>query len=159
ALRRLGVHPQTWVNFPGGGSGGGSGPAPQALSIPPFAKDQTVATDEDTPIAIDLASDPIQALLGSVSIERGPAHGRLSGRGRHVTYTPDPDFTGTDSFQFRVSVAIVLSTVGRVTIDVRPVADAPVVTTSPGVTAFTEGASGVAVDPAVTVTDVDSASL
>src|SRR6185436_17049615 len=45
------------------------------------------------------------------------------------------------------------------TITVNAVNDAPVVTTSGGTTAFVEDAGAVAVDGAVTVTDVDSANL
>ena len=160
-LRPLGVHPRRFVNFPRGG--GTATPEAQTLSIPPFASDQRVTTDEDRAISIDLANGPVQALIGWFSIARPPAHGRLSDvsfpTGRYVTYTPDPDFNGTDSFQFRVTVGLVLSTTATVTITVRPVADAPVVTTSAGTTAFTEGDGARAVDPALTVRDVDSADL
>ncbi len=160
-LRPLGVHPQQFVNFPRGR--GHATPAPQALPIPPFASDQRVATDEDRAIRIDLASGPIQALIGYFSIARNPAHGRLSDfsfpTNRFVTYTPDPDFSGTDTFQFRVTVGLLLSTTATVTITVRGVNDAPVVTTSAGATAFTEGDPATAVDAALTVRDVDSANL
>ncbi len=152
-LKPLGVHPQLFVNFPRGR--GPATPDAQALTLPPFASNQTVSTDEERAVRIDLANGPVQGLIGYFSIVRNPAHGRLSDlsfpTNRYVTYTPDPDFSGTDTFQFRVTVGLVLSTVATVTINVRAVNDAPVVTTSAGRTAFTEGDGARAVDPALTV--------
>jgi trimeric autotransporter adhesin len=52
-----------------------------------------------------------------------------------------------------------LSAVANKTVSVAPSNDAPVVTTSGGTTAFTEGAGAVAVDTGVTVSDVDSATI
>ncbi|MDO8186374.1 Ig-like domain-containing protein [Conexibacter sp. JD483] len=160
-LKPLGVHPQQFVNFPKGG--GGPAPQPQSIGVPPFAQDQSVSTDEDRAIRIDLASDPIQALTGFFSIVRNPAHGRLSDfsfpTNRFLTYTPDPDFNGSDTFQFRVTVALLISTTATVTVTVRAVNDAPVVTTSAGATAFTEGDPATAIDAALTVRDVDSPNL
>nr|WP_246345176.1 Ig-like domain-containing protein [Conexibacter arvalis] len=160
ALRRLGQHPRQYVNFGAPAGDSPSAPEQQRLSLPPFAHDQHVATDEDTAVRIDLAAgDELQAALGSYSIESQPAHGRLSGSGRYVTYTPDPDRNGSDSFRFRLRFAVVLPSVGNVTVDVRPVADAPVVTTTAGATAYAESAPPVPVDPGVTVGDVDSPTL
>jgi VCBS repeat-containing protein len=155
ALSALGQHPRQYVNF--GPAGAGS---PQGLNLLPFAHDQSVTTNEDTAVTIDLANgDALQALLGSYTIDSPPAHGRLSGSGRFVTYTPDADFNGTDAFVFRLRFAAVLPSTGRVTVTVRAVADAPVVTTSAGATAYREADPPVAVDGALTVRDADSANL
>ncbi|MDW5597849.1 Ig-like domain-containing protein [Conexibacter stalactiti] len=156
SLKKLGVHPQSFFNFPRPPPGRGS--APQTIPLPPFAQNKSVSTNEDTAVRIDLASDLIQELFGDFSIVSGPAHGSLSGSGRFVTYTPNADFTGTDSFVYRVRIGL-LSSTARVTITVRAINDAPVVTTSAGVTAYEERSPPVAVDAALTVRDVDSPQL
>jgi hypothetical protein len=73
-----------------------------AVNDAPAAQPQSVTTDEDTPIAITLAgTDPDGDTL-SYTIESGPTHGTLSGTAPALTYTPNPDYAGPDSFTFRV---------------------------------------------------------
>jgi hypothetical protein len=55
-----------------------------------------------------------------------PAHGNLTGTAPDLTYTPDTDYVGTDSFTFIVSDNIVDSAEATVSIDVLPVNTAPV---------------------------------
>ncbi len=100
------------------------------LNLPPLADDQTASTDEDTPVTITLtgsdpdgdslifsiATDPANGMLGSiVSIDSTSAS---------VTYTPDVDFVGDDSFTFDVSDGSLVAT-GTVNITVNP--SAPVI--------------------------------
>ncbi|ADB49720.1 Ig-like domain-containing protein [Conexibacter woesei] len=163
ALRPFGVHPQQYLNFGRRPAPPNTSPAPspdtQGLFEFPVAQDRSVTTDEDRAVAIDLARNPIQALLGTFTVTRQPAHGRLSGTGPNRVYTPDPDYTGPDSFQFVVRIAFFTSGTGTISIDVRPINDAPIVTTAAGTTAYAEGDPPVAVDPALTVRDVDSPNL
>jgi len=101
-----------------------------SLNLPPVADDQTVSTDEDTPVTITLtgsdpdgdsltfsiATDPTNGLVGSiVSIDSTSAS---------VTFTPDADFVGDDSFTFEVSDGSLVDT-GTVNITVNP--GAPVI--------------------------------
>lgn len=47
-----------------------------------------------------------------------PKHGRLSGTAPRVTYTPEANYTGTDSFTFRVTEGVTTSAVATVSITV-----------------------------------------
>jgi Bacterial Ig domain/Bacterial cadherin-like domain len=125
----------------------------------PTANDQSVSTPEDTNKTITLTgSDPDGDSL-DFEIESGPSHGTLSGTPPNVTYNPDADFTGTDSFTFKVEDGHGGSDTGKVTISVGAENDPPVVTTSSGSTPYTENGAGVEVDPGLTVTDADDANL
>ena len=93
---------------------------------PPIAANQQLTTPEDTPLAIVLtATDPEGDPL-SYSIVAPPAHGVLSGTLPNLTYTPNPNFHGQDSFTFRASDGTNFSNTATVTITVTPVNDAPV---------------------------------
>jgi hypothetical protein len=81
---------------------------------------------------------------------------------RSVGYSNSSDnpsgLTRTVSFQVTDSSAAA-SNVATRTVTVTPVNDAPVVTTSGGNAAYTEGAAATVIDNALTVSDVDSANL
>ena len=69
----------------------------------PTADDQTVFVDEDSSVDITaIASHPWDFPL-KWSVVLIPANGSLTGNLPNITYTPDPDFDGADSFSFRVS--------------------------------------------------------
>jgi hypothetical protein len=95
----------------------------------PIPTDRQYMTDEDVPIQIvppvsDPDFDPTMTTIVS-----GPSHGTLSGRGPEFTYTPDPDFNGTDSFTFTARDEFsVADNAAKVTIKILPVNDPPVVT-------------------------------
>ena len=91
-------------------------------NAPPVAFDQSVITDEDTPVAITLtASDPDGDELTYVLVS-GPSNGSLTGTEPNLTYTPGLDFNGTDTFTYTASDGEDTDT-GTVTITVLPVAD------------------------------------
>ncbi len=105
---------------------------------PPFADPQDVTTNEDVAVAITLTgSDPDGDPL-TYSIVSGPANGITTWSAPNiVTYTPDPDFWGSDSFMFKVNDGRADSNVATVTITVEPDPDAPVPTAdSQSVTTF-----------------------
>ncbi|MFL6229228.1 MAG: Ig-like domain-containing protein [Pyrinomonadaceae bacterium] len=84
----------------------------------------TVAEDGNTNIALDaVSSNPNATFTYTVS---QPAHGTLTGAGASRTYTPAPDFNGTDSFAFSVNDGQANSNTSTVTITVTEVNDAPV---------------------------------
>ncbi|HEY7512239.1 MAG TPA: Ig-like domain-containing protein, partial [Vicinamibacteria bacterium] len=92
----------------------------------PVAADQAVATDEDTPIGVTLvAADPEGDAL-VYAVVAGPQHGSLSGAGASLTYTPEADYHGPDSFTFRARDGTLDSNVATVSITVGPVNDGPV---------------------------------
>jgi hypothetical protein len=74
-------------------------------------------------------------------------------------YTPVTNFNGTDTFTYKANDGSLDSNTVTVTITVNPVDDPPVVTTSSGSGSYTENAAGLTIDPAVTVTDIDSTNL
>jgi alpha-tubulin suppressor-like RCC1 family protein len=91
----------------------------------PVASGQTVSTPEDTPRAITLVAtdadgDPLSWTLGT------PGHGTLSGTAPNLTYTPNANWFGTDTFTFQVNDGMTSSNTATVTVNVGAVNDAPV---------------------------------
>lgn len=83
------------------------------------ANNDVVSTDVNTPVTIDiLANDQIPTLLTSVALTTDPVNGQaLLNADNTVTYTPNMDFCGTDTFDYEIcddegcSVATVTVTV------------------------------------------------
>src|ERR1043166_2100946 len=70
---------------------------------PPGTEVQAVTTDEDVPVEIALnAASALATPTLNFTIVSQPAHGGLSGSGP-FTYTPAPNFHGSDSFTYRVN--------------------------------------------------------
>ncbi len=93
---------------------------------PPSADSQSVVTDEDMAVGVTLSgSDPEGSPL-TYTIVTQPLHGSLSGTAPDLTYTPDANFNGSDSFTFKVNDGTVDSNTATVTITVTPVNDAPI---------------------------------
>jgi VCBS repeat-containing protein len=101
-----------------------------AVNDAPVATDDVYQTDEDTPLTIaaagvlrndtDADGDRLTAALAS-----HPAHGSLTlNADGSLSYTPDPDYNGTDSFVYRASDRADYGT-ATVTIDVTAAGDAP----------------------------------
>lgn len=94
----------------------------------PMAELQTVTTAEDTPAAVNLqGSDPDGDTL-IYSIVTGPTHGALSGKAPNLTYTPNNNFSGPDSFTFKVNDGTTDSVVTTVSILMTPANDPPIAT-------------------------------
>lgn len=99
------------------------GAAPGAPTAP-TAGDQALSTPEDTALAIvltgsDPESDPLTFLATS-----SPANGTLSGTAPNLTFTPNADFNGSDSFTFTANDSINggIDT-GTISITINPVND------------------------------------
>jgi hypothetical protein len=104
------------------------------VTRPPTAQNQTVITDQGTPVALTLVgSDPDGDPI-TFRITDGPAYGSLGGTAPHVLYTPDPDFYGTDLFRFRVGDGLLESEEANVTIVVNKVNRPPVAVDDAAVT-------------------------
>ena len=102
-------------------------------NIPPVANPDFYSLDEDTTLVVtaangvlkndtDFEMDPLTAQLASL-----PAHGvlALSSTGS-LTYTPNPNYAGPDSFTYRAFDGKATSDPAVVTFDVRQVNDPPV---------------------------------
>lgn len=92
------------------------------LGAPPVGDAVTATTPEDTPIEVTLSGSGGEGPL-SYAVVSSPSHGILSGTAPTLTYTPDPDWSGTDSFTYTVSDGAQTSGPATVTITVTPVDD------------------------------------
>ena len=91
---------------------------------PPVVQDMSVSTEEDTPINITLAgSDPEGESLTYNILEVNNA--TLSLNGNVVTYTPNANYNGTDTFTYKANDGTSDSNTGTVTITVGAVDDDP----------------------------------
>ncbi|MDF7799094.1 Ig-like domain-containing protein [Pontiellaceae bacterium B1224] len=91
----------------------------------PVATSQSVTLDEDTSVAITLSGvDSVDSSL-IYSVLSQPTRGTLSGTAPNLTYTPDPNYFGVDSFSFKVNDGFADSSAATVSITVDPVDDVP----------------------------------
>jgi len=122
------------------------------VNNPPVAYNQTITTAEDTPKGITLtASDPDSDPL-TYFIVTGPSHGSLSGSPPSVTYTPDLNYNGADSFTFKAYDGQAYSNVATVSITVTPVNDppsAPVVDVTPDFPVTTDDLVCIIITPSI----------
>ncbi len=92
----------------------------------PTADAQSVSTDEDKATAITLSGSDIDGDSLTYKVASNPAHGQLSGTGANLTYTPDENYNGSDSFTFKANDGDLDSNTATVSITVNSVNDAPV---------------------------------
>src|SRR5215208_4674699 len=97
-----------------------------AVNDAPVAEDQSVTTDEDTAKEVTLRASDVEGDALGYTIVSAPQHGTLSGTGANLTYTPEADYNGPDSFTFKASDGTADSDQATVSIAVNAVNDAPV---------------------------------
>ncbi len=124
----------------------------------PVAIAQTVTTDEDTAVAILLEAVDLYPGTLSWSVVN-PANGTLSGYAPSLTYTPDADWNGSDSFTFSVNDGTLGSNTATVTINVTSVNDAPVAVEETYSTSFETALTVSAPGVLANDTDVDLDTL
>jgi hypothetical protein len=99
------------------------------VNDPPQAASQVLVTDEDTELSITLTGtdpdgDPLRFTIVS-----NPAHGTVSDldpETGELVYTPNPDYTGIDSFIYTICDPFDVCDAAQVTILVTPTNDPPV---------------------------------
>lgn len=99
---------------------------PDSPNAVPVGTAQTASTTEDTAQRISLGGSDGDGDALRFSVSGGPGRGTLSGSPPEVTYTPNANVNGTDSFSFTVSDGIDVSANSIVTINIAPVNDPPV---------------------------------
>ena len=98
----------------------------------PDSVDSSLTVDEDDSETIDILAIPGvgdadgDTLTVSIEDGDGPSNGSVSVDGSVVTYTPDPDYNGLDSFTYTLSDGNGGTATGVISVTVEPVADAPV---------------------------------
>ena len=124
----------------------------------PVALDDAAATSEDVAVLVDVLANDTDADGDTLSVAStsDPANGTAANNGTDVTYTPDPDFVGVDSFTYLVNDGTVDGNTATVTITVGGVNDPPV--------AVNDGAAtsedvGIIIDVLANDTDADGDTL
>jgi VCBS repeat-containing protein len=99
-----------------------------SINDAPVAGDDAVSTKEDSPVVIPvLANDSdVEGSPLAVSLVSGAAHGMLAINADGITYTPNANFHGSDSFAYRVNDGSLDSEIATVSITVQSVNDGPV---------------------------------
>jgi VCBS repeat-containing protein len=92
----------------------------------PVADNQTVLVNEDSPTPITLTATDVDEDPLSFSVVTAPTHGTLTGLAPNLTYTPDANWSGSDSFTYTANDGKVVSNVATISITVAAVNDAPV---------------------------------
>lgn len=98
----------------------------------PVTYDTTVITNEDTAVTFGLSSKVTDTDNNTFTyyIVNQPTNGNitLDSNNGSITYTPNPNYNGIDSFTFKVNDGLSDSNISKCDITVKPVNDAPVFT-------------------------------
>jgi cellulose biosynthesis protein BcsQ len=92
---------------------------------PPVAKPEYISVQEDSPVSITLMASDIDQDRLTYHIVTGPSHGKLSGSGSEITYTPESNYSGADSFTFMVNDGAMDSNTVSISLAVEAVNDPP----------------------------------
>jgi Ca2+-binding RTX toxin-like protein len=132
--------------------------ATQCIPLPPIALDDTDTTNEDTSVTTDVLATDTNLLDTpiSVTIESSTSSGTVTVNGDNtVTYNPNLNSNGVDSYRYRITDASGDFAVARVEITVNPVNDAP--TANAGADQSIN--ENTLVNLAGTASDIDSSTL
>ena len=134
------------------------------INLAPLANDGTVSVDEDGSILITLIATDDHSDIASYTVVANPTNGALSGSGNSLTYTPAPNFSGTDTFTFKATDtgsggSAKESNTATVSITVNPVNDGPVITAASSSVTVVEDGSADFASLNVQATDAESDAL
>jgi hypothetical protein len=90
------------------------------VNYAPVADPKSVQTDKNKPVTITLTGSDVDGDLLTFSIISQPANGNLSDTLPVPIYTPNQDWSGTDSFTYRANDGQLDSNLATVTITVNP---------------------------------------
>ncbi len=123
-----------------------------AINDAPVASDDSAITNEDTAVAITLAASDAELDPLTYAVVTGPTNGTLSGTAPNLTYTPNGDYNGSDSFTFKANDSLLDSNVATISITVSAINDAPVASDD---SAITNEDTGVAITLAASDAELD----
>ena len=108
-----------------------SPPAAVNLTITPVndapeASDSAASVIEDATTDFPLEVRDVDGNVLTVEVVTEPVHGQLTIWGTTGSYTPEPDYSGPDSFTFKVSDGVLTSPVRSMNLSVQPAQDPPV---------------------------------
>jgi hypothetical protein len=138
----------------------GNADAPKSLTFTinwsdPVAQPQTLSTPEDTPLPVTLTATDTYGDPLAYSIVTAPQRGTLSALdGNRVTYTPNPEYNGTDRFSFKANDGLRTSRTVAVMLTIQPVNDPPT-----AVDASLHVFRDTPAEVTLTATDLDSSAL
>jgi len=92
---------------------------------PPVAKPEYISLQEDSPVSITLMASDIDQDRLTYHIVTGPSHGKLSGSGSDITYTPESNYSGADSFTYMVNDGAMDSNTVSISLAIEAVNDPP----------------------------------
>ena len=101
------------------------------VNDPPVADANAVTTDEDTAVTITLTGSDIDGDPLTFAVATPPGNGsvgtitQLTQTSASVTYTPNTDFNGADSFTFTANDGTVDSAPAMISLTVNPINDPP----------------------------------
>lgn len=124
------------------------------VDVYPVANADTATTSAGTPVSIPVGDND----LGTVdppTVASTPSHGTVSVSGSAIVYTPDPGFSGTDSFTYTICASIAPTLCDGATVTVTVVPDAIVPPDGSGGGSGSETAGG----PGGDLADTGSAVL
>ncbi len=98
-----------------------SGPTDPPINFVPLTTPVNVSTNVNAPVPVQLLGtsgypDPAKPATLTYHLLSQPAHGTLTGTAPNLTYTPNPNYSGPDTFQYEVSGSGPLTTAPNPTI-------------------------------------------
>ena len=129
-----------------------------AANDAPVANDDSASTSEDTALNINVLANDTDVDGDSLTVQSVTqgTNGSVFNNGTNVTYSPNPDFNGGDSFAYTVADGNGGTNSATVTVVVTAVNDAPVASDDP---ASTSEDTALNIDVLANDTDVDGNSL
>lgn len=132
------------------------------VNDPPVAPNITLATAEDTPVILTLVNgtSDVDGDVTSLIITTFPTHGTISTSPDNatITYTPNQDFQGEDSFTYTIG-DVAYNSSGTVDITITPVNDNPALIEGANLEYSTTEDSPVQINILSYVNDVDGDAL
>jgi VCBS repeat-containing protein len=135
SVRTSGISPTVNLTSTGGSTAysANSGTATitvTAVNDAPVAVAQAVTTPEDTAKAITLSGTDVEGSALTYSVATQPTKGTLSGTAPNLTYTPNANANGSDSFTFVANDGVQTSVAATVSISITAVNDAPTISSA-----------------------------